>query len=122
MNLNLIYSEYSGRGITLQTDEKQMNCQVFCVFSIDEDSEQKYIALLEILDDDVSNHLLIYKFDLTDEGAPILANIESEDEYKSVTDFLNDYMNYLEESEQQETEIESSDCGCNCGSCNSDCK
>ena len=57
MNLNLIYEEYAGRGITLQTDEKQMSCQVFVVFKTEEDENQKYIALLEVLDNEVSNHL-----------------------------------------------------------------
>ncbi len=116
---NLIYDEYIGRGLTLQTDEGEIQCQVFAAFRLDDKNDQKYIALLEMMDSEVSNKLLIYRFNEDENGTPMLDNIASDEEYTKVSNFLSDYMNYLDELEKQAHDHDS--CGCGCGSCGGGC-
>lgn len=110
---DLLFNEYAGRGITLQTDDGAVECQVFTVFKTSVDSEQKYIALIEMNDLEHSNRLLLYRFDENEDG-PSLENIDNEEEYKSVTDVLNEYMAYLDDLEQKMHEHDG-ECGCGCG-------
>lgn len=109
---DLLFNEYAGRGITLQTDDGTVECQVFTVFRTSVESEQRYIALIEISDEH-SNRLLLYRFSENENG-PSLDNIDNEDEYSAVTSVLNEYMEYLENLEHKIQEEHECGCGCGC--------
>ena len=67
--------------ITLTLDyDTEIECAILTVFPVE---KQEYIALLP-LDENVQNQsgeVYLYKFSRTETGDPILANIESDDEY-----------------------------------------
>ena len=61
-------------------DDTEIECAILTVFPVD---AQEYIALLP-LDENGQNQdgeVYLYKFSRTEKGDPILANIESDDEY-----------------------------------------
>lgn len=103
----LIFSEYIGRTLVMQTDNR-ITCSVLVVFKLNEESNQKYIALLALDDDNqVNENLYLYRFDETDEG-PSLENIQSDDEDKEVSTVLGMYLDKLDEERQSH----SHSCGC----------
>ena len=74
-------SPESHNTITLTLDDDtEIECAILTVFPVD---AQEYIALLP-LDENGQNQdgeVYLYKFSRTEKGDPILANIESDDEY-----------------------------------------
>lgn len=74
-------STESHNTITLTLDDDtEIECAILTVFPVD---TQEYIALLP-LDENGQNHdgeVYLYKFSRTEKGDPVLANIESDDEY-----------------------------------------
>ena len=65
--------------LTLDNDEV-LECAILTIFPVD---AKEYIALLP-LDEDGQNHdgeVYLYSFTRTADGAPMLANIESDEEY-----------------------------------------
>ena len=74
-------STESHNTITLTLDDDtEIECAILTVFPVD---TQEYIALLP-LDENGQNQdgeVYLYKFSRTEKGDPILANIESDDEY-----------------------------------------
>ena len=74
-------STESHNTITLTLDDDtEIECAILTVFPVD---AQEYIALLP-LDENGQNQdgeVYLYKFSRTEKGDPILANIESDDEY-----------------------------------------
>ena len=74
-------SPESHNTITLTLDDDtEIECAILTVFPVE---KQKYIALLP-LDENGQNQngeVYLYKFSRTETGDPILANIESDDEY-----------------------------------------
>ncbi len=74
-------STESHNTITLTLDDDtEIECAILTVFPVD---AQEYIALLP-LDENGQNQdgeVYLYKFSRTEKGDPVLANIESDDEY-----------------------------------------
>ena len=61
-------------------DVTEVECAILTIFPVD---AKEYIALLP-LDEDGQNHdgeVYLYAFARTEEGAPMLSNIESDEEY-----------------------------------------
>ena len=61
-------------------DDTEVECAILTIFPVD---AKEYIALLP-LDEDGQNHdgeVYLYAFAHTEEGAPMLSNIESDEEY-----------------------------------------
>ena len=61
-------------------DDTEVECAILTIFPVD---AKEYIALLP-LDEDGQNHdgeVYLYAFARTEEGAPMLSNIESDEEY-----------------------------------------
>ncbi len=61
-------------------DDTEINCAILTVFPVE---EKEYIALLP-LDEDGQNHngnVYLYGFSTTENGDPLLANIEDDEEY-----------------------------------------
>ena len=70
---------HSTISLTLE-DDTEVECAILTVFPID---EQEYIALLP-LDENGQNQngeVYLYTFERTESGDPVLANIESDEEY-----------------------------------------
>ena len=70
--------------LTLE-DDTEVECAILTVFPVE---NQEYIALLP-LDENGQNQdgeVYLYKFSHTDKGDPMLANIESDEEYASAAE------------------------------------
>lgn len=61
-------------------DDTEIECAILTVFPV---KKQEYIALLPLDENgqNQSGEVYLYKFSRTETGDPILANIESDDEY-----------------------------------------
>lgn len=61
-------------------DDTEIECAILTVFPVE---KQEYIALLTLDENgqNQSGEVYLYKFSRTETGDPILANIESDDEY-----------------------------------------
>lgn len=72
-------TEHSTITLTME-DDTEVECAILTVFPVD---AQEYIALLP-LDENGQNQtgeVYLYKFSRTENGDPMLANIESDEEY-----------------------------------------
>lgn len=66
-------------------DDTEVDCAILTVFPVE---GTEYIALLP-LDDQGKNHdgeVFLFAFSKTEQGDPILANIEDEDEYRAASE------------------------------------
>ncbi len=77
-------------------DGREITCDVICIFTASEDSDQEYIALAPGEDEDV----LLYRFSETDDGEITLDNIDSDEEYEAVCDALDEIFENDEEIEE----------------------
>ena len=68
-------------------DDTEVECAILTIFPVD---AKEYIALLP-LDEEGQNHdgeVYLYSFTRTAEGAPMLSNIESDEEYNRLLSHL----------------------------------
>ena len=81
--------------ITLELDDDTvLECVVVSIFPVEEND---YIALLPI--DEMNNdegELLIYRYAESDEGEPLLTNIETDEEYDAVAEVLENILVEME--------------------------
>ena len=75
--------------VTLELDNgESLECEIITIF---EAGDRDYIALLPVdehgtpLDEEV----IIYRYDEDEEGTPILDNIESDEEFETVSEVFN---------------------------------
>lgn len=68
-------------------DDSELICDVIGVFSLDEEDEQEYIALLPV--DEEDDDVLIYRYKEDEEGLH-LDNIESDEEYEAVAEAFDE--------------------------------
>lgn len=94
--------------ITLELDDDTvLECVVVSIFPVEDND---YIALLPI--DEMNNdegELLIYRYKESEEGEPLLANIETDEEYDTVAEVLEDIlveMEFDEDFDVEEVEFE----------------
>ncbi len=80
-------------------DDREIICDVLGIFSLSEDSDKEYIALLPEGEEDV----LIYRYSEDADGIT-LDNIETDEEYDEVAECFDDL--FLEEIEEDLEEIE----------------
>lgn len=81
-------------------DDKEVECAILTVFPVD---EKEYIALLP-LDENGQNHdgeVYLYTFARTEDGDPMLANIEEAEEYNRAADAFH---TILENARREEME------------------
>lgn len=76
-------------------DDSELICDVIGIFSLDEDAEQEYIALVPESDED--GEVLIYRYS-EDENGLKLDNIDSDDEYEEVSEAFEEL--FLEDEEE----------------------
>ena len=72
-------------------DDTEVECAILTIFPVD---AKDYIALLP-LDEEGQNHdgeVYLYAFAHTETGAPMLSNIESDEEYEKVSDAFDEYL------------------------------
>ena len=93
--------------VTLE-DDTELDCEILIIFEAD---GQDYIALLPV--DEEGNSLedmgiLLYRYFETEDGTPVLDNIESDEEAAFVSEvfeeLLNDELEEMEEDEEEEDE------------------
>lgn len=78
------------RTITLtMDDDSEVECSVLGIFSV---KENEYIALLPLDENGQSpdGEVYLYRFSTTENGDPVLSNIEEDDEYTAVADAFNE--------------------------------
>ena len=89
--------------ITLELDDDTvLECVVVSIFPVEEND---YIALLPI--DEMNNdegELLIYRYAESDEGEPLLTNIETDEEYDAVAEVLENLLVEMEFDDEFEVE------------------
>lgn len=80
----------------LQLDDgSELKCTVLGIFDVEEIADKEYIALLREDNDEV----LIYEYSEDENEEPILANIESDDDYEKVEDA---FMSLLDADEDED--------------------
>ena len=99
-------SEYST--VTLSLDDgTELECAIIRTFPA---GDKNYIALLPIADiDEEESEVYLYRFSLDSNNEPVLANIDSDEEYEIVPDPFDeelDAMEYEELYEQEDSENE----------------
>ena len=72
-------ADHSTITLTME-DNTEVECAILTIFPVD---AQEYIALLSLDENgqNQSGEVYLYKFSRTEDGDPILANIESDEEY-----------------------------------------
>lgn len=87
--------------LTLDNDEV-LECAVLTIYAVD---NKEYIALLPLVEegDDEEGEVYIYRYVETEDGEPILENIEDDDEYEAAADAFDEW---LDEQEFEELEDE----------------
>jgi len=80
--------------LTLDNDE-ELECIVLTIFEI---GEQSYIALLPVPeeDDTEDGEVYLYRFFENEDGEPTLDNIEDDDEYETVADAFDEWLDAQE--------------------------
>ena len=78
-------------------DGTEQDCAVIALFSVEELDDQEYIALISIEDlenDEEESALLLYRYneDPQDPDSFSLDNIETDEEYKTVTSILDEIL------------------------------
>ena len=90
--------------LTLDNDEV-LECAILTIFPVD---AKEYIALLP-LDEEGQNHdgeVYLYSFTRTAEGAPMLSNIESDEEYNKAAIAFDTVLQNAREAEAAGTPLE----------------
>ncbi len=88
-------------------DDTEVDCAILTVFPVD---SKEYIALLPL---DKQGHnsdgeVFLYAFSKTENGDPILANIEDDDEYQAAADAFNKILENARKEEKAGVPIEES--------------
>ena len=88
------------RTITLtMEDDTEVECAILTIFPVE---EKEYIALLP-LDENGQNHdgeVYLYYFTRTEDGDPMLANIESDEEYAAAADAFDEILEKARKAEE----------------------
>lgn len=80
-------------------DDTEVECAILTIFPV---NEKEYIALLP-LDENGQNHdgeVYLYAFSRTETGAPMLANIESDEEYNQAAIAFDTVLQNAREDEE----------------------
>ena len=86
-------------------DDTEVECAILTIFPVD---AKEYIALLP-LDEEGQNHdgeVYLYSFTRTAEGAPMLSNIESDEEYNKAAIAFDTVLQNAREAEAAGTPLE----------------
>ena len=75
-------------------DGTEQDCAVIALFSVEELNDQEYIALVSIESEDEESALLLYRYneDSEDPDTFSLDNIETDEEYETVTAVLDEIL------------------------------
>lgn len=82
--------------------ESEVECAILTVFPID---EQEYIALLPLDENgqNQSGEVYLYRFSRTENGDPMLANIEDDAEYQAAATAFDIVLDNARRAEEGET-------------------
>lgn len=86
-------------------DDTEVACAILTVFPLD---KKEYIALLPLDDQGKNNdgEVFLYAFSKTEQGDPILANIEDDDEYTAATEAFDTILENARKDEAAGVPIE----------------
>ena len=92
---------HSTISLTLE-DDTEVECAILTVFPID---EQEYIALLPLDENgqNQSGEVYLYRFSRTENGDPMLANIEDDAEYQAAATAFDIVLDNAGRAEEGET-------------------
>ncbi len=89
--------------ITLDLEDgERVACEIIALF---EAGERDYIALYPEKDEE-DGEVLIYRYDVNEDGTPDLANIESDEEFELVAQAFDELQDEWEEEYEDELEDE----------------
>ena len=97
-------TEHSTITLTME-DDTEVECAILTVFPVD---AQEYIALLP-LDENGQNQtgeVYLYKFSRTENGDPMLANIESDEEYAAAGQAFETIIENARKAEEADAPLE----------------
>lgn len=97
-------NQHSTITLTME-DDTEVECAILTIFPVD---AKEYIALLP-LDEEGQNHdgeVYLYSFTRTAEGAPMLSNIESDEEYNKAAIAFDTVLQNAREAEAAGTPLE----------------
>ena len=100
----LTQHQHSTITLTME-DDTEVECAILTIFPVD---AKEYIALLP-LDEEGQNHdgeVYLYSFTRTAEGAPMLSNIESDEEYNKAAIAFDTVLQNAREAEAAGTPLE----------------
>lgn len=86
-------------------DDTVVECAILTIFEV---NEKDYIALLP-LDEDGKNEdgeVYLYSYTESENGSPVLGNIEDDDEYEAVADKFDEMLDSMEYDELIEADEE----------------
>ena len=86
--------------ITIITDDDQeIECVIVAILEIDDYGD--YIALLPVNDvENEEGELYLYRYSEDENEEPVLGNIESEDEFKAVSEAFEDFLDEADEYDE----------------------
>ena len=83
--------------VTLTLDDTEVECVVLTIFTA---GERDYIALLPMEgEDSEEGEVYLYRYSETEDGTPVLDNIEDDDEYEIVADAFDEMLDDQEYDE-----------------------
>lgn len=82
-------------------DDTEVECAVLTIYPVE---EKEYIALLPLEENGQNNNgeVYLYVFSRTENGDPMLANIESDDEYAKAAEAFNTILENARKAEEIE--------------------
>ena len=103
-NCSSVSEEHHTITLTME-DDTEVECAILTVFPVD---EKEYIALLP-LDENGQNQngeVYLYVFTRTENGDPLLSNIEDDEEYARAADAFNIVIDKARQAEQNGEPLE----------------
>lgn len=97
------YKDHSVITLTME-DDTEVNCAILTIFPVD---DREYIALLPLNDEgkNETGDVYLYAFSEQD-GNPILANIESDDEYAKASQAFDQILENARKEEEEGAPIQ----------------
>ncbi len=93
-----------GHVIHLQLDDDQEMDAIIVAYYGLEKYEQNYVALLPMVEgeDEEESDVLLYRFDVAEDGTPSLGTLESEEEYDDAAKAFYEELEAMESTDEEE--------------------
>lgn len=98
-------SEFPSTITLTMDDDTQVTCSILTVYSV---GVNEYIAVLPLDENGRPQgvEVYLYKFSRTEDGSPMLDNIEDDEEYDAAADMFNQVMEQARQDEENQAPLE----------------